>query len=109
VSEEYRVVEHNAGGRYWYKPGTLISHRIGGPAVEWSNGYKAWFKDGLQHREDGPAVMHTDGTNLYYLNGKLYSEEEFMRKTNPEKNAPVKELTVKELEKHFGCRVKVVK
>ncbi len=31
-------------------------HREDGPAIEWNNGIKEWFINGLCHREDGPAI-----------------------------------------------------
>jgi len=30
-------------------------HREDGPAVEWYNGSKEWYKNAKLHREDGPA------------------------------------------------------
>ena len=43
--------------------------RLDGPAVEWADGYKAWYKDDLLHRLDGPAVEYADGTNIWYKDG----------------------------------------
>lgn len=44
-------------------------HRTDGPAVEWVDGYRAWWFDGKLHRVDGPAVVHADGDRAWYLNG----------------------------------------
>jgi hypothetical protein len=45
-------------------------HREDGPAVEWFNNYKIWYKNGKRHREDGPAVEYLDGTKSWWKNGK---------------------------------------
>ena len=57
-------------------------HRTDGPAIEYNNGFKAWFINGLRHRIDGPAIVYNKnslfyGDIEYYLNGKKYSEEEY--------------------------------
>ena len=42
-------------------------------------GDKRWFnKQGQLHREAGPAYEGTDGSNAWYLNGKQYTEEEYV-------------------------------
>lgn len=35
------------------------------------DGAVRWRLDGLKHREDGPAVEYPDGTKYWYLNGLL--------------------------------------
>ena len=62
-----------------------------------------WFLNGLLHREDGPAYVGASGTNIWYLNGKELSEDEFNARTT------TKELTVAQIEKLLGHKVKVVK
>ena len=52
-------------------------HREDGPAIEFANGTKKWFLDGIRHREDGPAIEYTDGDKEWYLNGEELTEEEF--------------------------------
>jgi len=51
-------------------------HRDNGlPAVEYSNGYKAWYVDGKRHREDDlPAIEGADGYKEWRVNGKLHRE-----------------------------------
>jgi len=73
----------------WFSNGVL--HRIGGPAVEYSNGDKEyyvlgmrhneelpavvkrdvlmWYKCGQLHREDGPAVIYRRGIKMWYYEG----------------------------------------
>jgi hypothetical protein len=35
--------------------------------VEWPEGRKEWFVDGLQHREDGPARVWPNGAKEWWL------------------------------------------
>ena len=46
-----------------------LLHRIGGPALEYSDGTRWWFKHGKLHRIDGPAVEHSDGSVEFWLDG----------------------------------------
>jgi len=70
------------GIKYWRnKKGEI--HRTDGPAVEYSNGKKAWYQNNLYHREDGPAVEFADGTKQWWVNGKRLTEQEFQAKTKP--------------------------
>jgi hypothetical protein len=51
-------------------------HRLDGPAIEFSCGTKAWYKDGQLHRVDGPAVESPDKTrNEWHLEGRFYSDK----------------------------------
>ena len=50
-------------------------HRLDGPAVEYPDGYKAWYLNGERHREDGPAIEGCDGSKEWWLNGKQYYTE----------------------------------
>ncbi len=56
--------------RYYNKEGQL--HRLDGPAVEWSDGYKAWYQNGKLHRLDGPAIEYSSGTKEWWQNGKYH-------------------------------------
>jgi len=55
---------------YFNQKGKL--HRLNGPAVEDSDGYKAYFVNGKRHRLDGPAIEHISGYKAYYVNNKLH-------------------------------------
>ena len=52
-------------------------HREDGPAVEYTNGTKYWYKNGQRHRENGPIIVWKNGNHEYYLNDKEYSKEEY--------------------------------
>ena len=69
------AVEYKDGEKRWYRNGLL--HRIDGPAVEYADGTKFWYQNGLLHRTDGPAIKWRDGDKRWYINGKRLSEAEF--------------------------------
>jgi hypothetical protein len=66
--------------KYYYKDGSVLDyceiskvlHREDGPAVEWADGYKAWWVNNQLHREDGPACEYADGSKYWYINGKVH-------------------------------------
>jgi len=66
--------------KYYYKDGSVLDyceiskvlHREDGPAVEWADGYKAWWVNNQLHREDGPACEYADGSKCWYINGKVH-------------------------------------
>jgi hypothetical protein len=67
------ILECPDGSRRWYKNDKLHRTHDGGPAIEHTNGYKMWFKDGKWHREDGgPAIIRPEGDKLWYRNGKRH-------------------------------------
>ena len=70
------AVECANGSKVWYKEDNL--HRLDGPAVECASGSKSWWKEGKRHRLDGPAIEWYDYKE-YYVEGKQYSELEFMK------------------------------
>ena len=50
-------------------------HREDGPAVEWADGNKEWWRNGQLDRKDGPAIEYANGFNAWYRNGHLYRWE----------------------------------
>ena len=95
------TVEVEDGYKEWFLNGKL--HREDGPAVEDSNGHKSWYINGNLHREDGPAIEWSNGYKLWYINGVKYTESEFKAKTQTSKN-----ITVAELEKLLGYKIKII-
>ena len=78
VKAEYWINSDGTFNKYWkIKYGKL--HREDGPAIEYFNGIREWFKNGLRHREDGPAVIWENGAHEYYLNGKEYTKEDYWK------------------------------
>ena len=70
--------------------------------VKVGSGNHYWFLNDKLHREDGPAVEFADGIKLWYLNGVNLTETEFNARTK------AKELTINEIEQLLGYRIKVV-
>ena len=61
--------------RYWYNENNQF-HRVGGPAVEYANGFKAWYINGKKHRVDGPAVDGGGiGAREWWVNGLCHREK----------------------------------
>jgi antitoxin component YwqK of YwqJK toxin-antitoxin module len=102
---EYTVKVFDNGIKAWYLNGKL--HREDGPAREYVDGTKEWYLNGELHREDGPAIDGRfdaiGGREFWYLNGKKLTEEEHAEKTNP-----AVEMTMAEICKALGKKVKVV-
>jgi hypothetical protein len=70
------AVIYKSGDRYWYKRG--LYHREDGPAIEFADGSGHWYQNNRLHRLDGPAVDWIDRKE-WYIDGLMYSEEEFLR------------------------------
>jgi len=67
--------EYKNGDKWWYKEGEY--HRENGPAMEYANGDKVWYKEGKLHREDGPAWEWANVDKEWYLLFKELEEKEF--------------------------------
>lgn len=67
------AVEWKDGSKEWYKHGKR--HREDGPACEYANGTKHWYVDDEHHRKDGPAIEWANGLKQWCLNGKLHRED----------------------------------
>jgi hypothetical protein len=52
-----------------------VNHRAAHPAVEYADGYRAWYRDDRLHREDGPAIERPDGAKGWYRNGKFHRDD----------------------------------
>ena len=103
--KKYHVTVDDIGTTRWHKAAKCkILHRENGPAVEFANGHKDWHQNGQRHRIDGPAIECTDGSKYWYINGEELTEAEFLAATQP-----VVELTVADIEKLVGKRVKIIK
>ena len=69
------AIEWANGTRHWYQNGLL--HRENGPAIESANGHNLWLQNGLLHRTDGASVEWCDGDKSWYINGEELTEAEF--------------------------------
>ena len=99
---EYTVKVYPNGAKFWYLNGKR--HREDGPAVEQADGTKSWYLNSEYHREDGPAIEYANGDKFWYLDDIPMTEQEHQRRTNP-----AKELTVADIERLLGHRIKIVK
>jgi hypothetical protein len=61
------AVQRSDGLRAWWRHGA--PHRADGPAVEHPGGDREWWVDGVRHREDGPAVERSDGSREWWVLG----------------------------------------
>ena len=51
-------------------------HRVdGGPAVEYTDGYRAWWERGVRHRIGLPAVEYASGYREWWERGRLIRSE----------------------------------
>jgi len=104
MKEQYIHTNKN-GVKFYYKDREMtIAHRLDGPAIEYANGYKAWYVDDKLHRLDGPAIEDADGDKAWYVDGKCLTEVEFNALT-----APALELTLEQIASKFGVDVNKVK
>ena len=69
---KYRIVVNPATGTRRYYNHANQLHREDGPAIEYSDGAKCWYRNGKLHREDGPAVEYADGVTAWYQNNLLH-------------------------------------
>lgn len=70
---------HKYKAYYWYIKGTSILHNEGEPAVGRINGTKWWYQYNKYHRSDGPAIEYANGSKSYYINGISYEEEDYWK------------------------------
>ena len=102
--KKYYVTVNVLGNTRWYKDAKCkVLHRENGPAVDCTSGHKEWWQNGKLHRTDDPAIVFEDGDNYWYIKGKRMTEAEFLAARHP-----VVELTVADIEKLVGKRVKIV-
>ena len=70
----------SSGTKRWYNADGQL-HRLDGPAVEYADGYKAWWVNGQLHRLDGPTIDCANGYKAWYLYGKCVTEAEHYAQT----------------------------
>ena len=69
------AIEYANGTKLWYVNG--LRHRTTGPAIEYANGTKFWYENGLLHRLDGPAIEYASGHKVWFIRGTQLTEAEF--------------------------------
>ena len=98
------AIEYVDGTNIWYQNGKR--HRLDGPAIEYADGDKIWYQNDKCHRLDGPAIEYANGSNEWFIEGKKYTEAQFNKKTA---SLNTKEMTIAEIKKLLGHKVKIVK
>ena len=103
--KKYHITVDECGTTRWYKDAEhSIRHGENGPAVECADGTRRWYQEGVLHRTDGPAIERNDGSMEWYINDEELTETEFLAATQP-----AVEMTVADVEKLLGKRVKIIK
>ena len=74
---EYKLILNSSIYSKIWKNEKGDRYRDDGPAIEYADGTKIWYKNVTYHREDGPAIVWYDGRHSYYLNDQRYSKEEY--------------------------------
>jgi hypothetical protein len=104
MKPQYIYINEDGDKFYYNDKAMKIRHREDGPAVEWRNGHKEWFLNGILHREDGPAIEYKSGVKSWYLNDVKLSEQEFLKRTAKETI-----LTMDEIASKFGIETSKLK
>lgn len=66
------AIEYKDGTKVWYKNG--VKHRDNDlPAVVFPDGHLEWWFEGKLHRENGPTIIRSEGHVFYIKNGKEYN------------------------------------
>jgi hypothetical protein len=76
------------GTQFWYKDGRC--HREDGPAII-SRDTRFWVYRSLNHRVDGPAIEYVNGLKEWYIEGIKYTEEQFLKIIDEVKNMTLAE------------------
>jgi len=100
---KYKVHVEDDGAIKWHNEEGFL-HRLDGPAKEYVDGTKIWYKEGKLHRLDGPALEDADGDKRWYINGESFTEEGFNKQVNGCEGKVV-EIVNKRVN---GCEGKVV-
>lgn len=104
MQEQYIYI-NEIGNKFYYKDRKMkILHRLDGPAIEYDDGYKAWWVDNNRHRLDGPAIECADGIKQWFIDGKELTKEQFNALS-----APTLELTLEEIAAKLGVDVSKLK
>ena len=74
MDNQYFIELDNFGNKLWRnKDGKF--HRLDGPAVEFADGDKQWWKKGNLHRLDGPAI-EVGSYKAWWKNGVKFPDKD---------------------------------
>jgi len=105
LTYQVEVVEestHTHASETWLINGQR--HREGDLPAQTCNGDKYWYKLGKLHRTQGPAVEDTDGGREWWLDGKKCTKAGHAAALNQ-----TTDMTIAEIEKKLGYKIKVIK
>jgi len=76
MDEELTLIIDGYGTKFW-KNKKKQFHKLDGPAREWFDGEREWWRNGMRHREDGPAFVFTnEGGVEWWINHVRYGTKE---------------------------------
>ena len=104
MTPQYIYINKDGDKLYYKDKDMTILHREDGPAVEYTDGSKAWYINGQRHREDGRAIEWNDGYEAWYINGVMLTKQEFLKRTAKEIV-----LTLDEIAAKFGIEISKLK
>jgi hypothetical protein len=68
-----QYLKKDSSGTYYHSDKEMkILHREDGPACEFTNGSKCWYKDGRRHRETVPVMRYDNVPEMITINGVQY-------------------------------------
>jgi hypothetical protein len=68
-------IETNSYGTTWYYNDLNQLHREDGPAIEYADGTKCWYRNNQRHREDGTAIEYANGDKYWFRNDQRHRED----------------------------------
>ena len=71
-NKDFVFKETDRAGTTWSYDENEAPHRLGGPAIEGKNGFKAYCKHGHLHNLEGPARIWENGREEYWIKGVKY-------------------------------------
>ena len=78
IIEESTCEIDKYGTKRWYNSKGEFHRQNDLPAIEYADGFKEWWLNGLRHRDnDKPAIERSNGTKKWYLNNKYHRENGF--------------------------------
>jgi len=70
--KEKQFIKRTSQGTFYYKDeAQTILHREDGPAMEWKDGSKAYYRNNAIHRLDGPALYNNYNDRGWYVDDIL--------------------------------------
>jgi hypothetical protein len=69
------TIDRRYGTKFWKNKKKQL-HKLDGPAIEWLNGEKEWWRNGMRHREDGPAFIYANGDKEWWINHVNFKTKE---------------------------------